>query len=835
MAQGTVTTQPQGRSFIIKRPRLTKLLDESEARIILLVAPAGYGKTTLAREWVAGKQGVVWYSGRPAMADVAALASGLTMALADDRARERIEILASRARPPDALAQAVATQIRADCSTLVIDDCHYAAQSAASELFLREFTENAPLDILITTRRRPDWITPRLVVYRHAMVIEMDNLAFTDAEAREVIGHRAPANIEQLLAYAHGWPAVIGLAAQRHTRPETSFPENDLYEFFADDIYQRAEPELRRALLLLAVGGDADAAVSRELLGSQHDRLLTAAAEQGFFSPQGRTLGIHPLLRGFLQRKLSDLPAAQADDAVRITVAALAKEAHWDECLAALQYRPLRDLISRTLGEALPDLLASGRVTTVRQWLNLARSSISTEPTVHLAEAEVALRDGDSLRAQVLGARAGAMFAEGNSCAHAYIVAARAAHLRDDHMETERYSSLAYAAASSVEHQTDALWLELASVAEHDPGRTSAIFDRLRAQPDGRPDHALRMLNSRGLLMMNVEGAIPAAAEQCELASALLPQTRDPFLITNCLNIFGHVMVAYARYDRALGITNDLIAEARGSGLEFAVDHALVTRIGALIGLRKILDAQRTLDELHARRSSASAHIDANTCVQEAKLRITTGDLVGAARQMQREPPAHLSPAVQAEYFAYRGLIFAALGDLCRAEYWLQHADAHAMHVEAIVVATLGRAIAHLVRDAEEATDGAVKALTRVIVVGHLDAVIVAVRAYPGLAEAGVSERTCASALGDLLGRTGDIDIGRQAGLEIPRELRRSDELSPREREVYELVVQGRTNKEIARTLFISESTTKVHVRHIYEKLGVRSRAEAARIWRGDR
>ena len=36
---------------VIRRPRLTKLLDEANARIILLVAPAGYGKTTLAREW----------------------------------------------------------------------------------------------------------------------------------------------------------------------------------------------------------------------------------------------------------------------------------------------------------------------------------------------------------------------------------------------------------------------------------------------------------------------------------------------------------------------------------------------------------------------------------------------------------------------------------------------------------------------------------------------------------------------------------------------------------------------------------------------------------------
>jgi DNA-binding NarL/FixJ family response regulator len=63
----------------------------------------------------------------------------------------------------------------------------------------------------------------------------------------------------------------------------------------------------------------------------------------------------------------------------------------------------------------------------------------------------------------------------------------------------------------------------------------------------------------------------------------------------------------------------------------------------------------------------------------------------------------------------------------------------------------------------------------------------------------------------------------------MPRELRREGTLSAREQEIYELLVQGRSNREIAKTLFISESTTKVHVRHIFEKLGVHTRAEAAR------
>ncbi len=51
--------------------------------------------------------------------------------------------------------------------------------------------------------------------------------------------------------------------------------------------------------------------------------------------------------------------------------------------------------------------------------------------------------------------------------------------------------------------------------------------------------------------------------------------------------------------------------------------------------------------------------------------------------------------------------------------------------------------------------------------------------------------------------------------------------LSPREREVLELLVDGLAISQISRRLFISESTAKTHVANIYEKLGAGNRAQA--------
>ncbi len=52
--------------------------------------------------------------------------------------------------------------------------------------------------------------------------------------------------------------------------------------------------------------------------------------------------------------------------------------------------------------------------------------------------------------------------------------------------------------------------------------------------------------------------------------------------------------------------------------------------------------------------------------------------------------------------------------------------------------------------------------------------------------------------------------------------------LTEREREVLEHVASGQTNKVIARALGISHNTVKLHVRHIMDKLNLRSRVEAA-------
>jgi DNA-binding NarL/FixJ family response regulator len=86
------------------------------------------------------------------------------------------------------------------------------------------------------------------------------------------------------------------------------------------------------------------------------------------------------------------------------------------------------------------------------------------------------------------------------------------------------------------------------------------------------------------------------------------------------------------------------------------------------------------------------------------------------------------------------------------------------------------------------------------------------------------------------------VEVVQKGELAAPRQLLgyllRQDEnpnigdISARQREILELVVEGLSNAEIGGRLYLSESTIKQHLRAVYKVLGVRNRTEAAKTMR---
>src|SRR4029077_19571872 len=69
--------------------------------------------------------------------------------------------------------------------------------------------------------------------------------------------------------------------------------------------------------------------------------------------------------------------------------------------------------------------------------------------------------------------------------------------------------------------------------------------------------------------------------------------------------------------------------------------------------------------------------------------------------------------------------------------------------------------------------------------------------------------------------------IKRFAGTPQPAPPKELAELTEREHEILRLIATGLSNAEIGRELYISETTVKTHVTHIFQKLGLRDRVQA--------
>jgi len=822
---------------IIERPRLTRLLSESESRVMLLVAPAGYGKTTLARQWLRDRKHA-WYQATPASSDVAALALGLARAAETvvDGASQPVLARINSARNPSEIADAVVPELAATLAEwpvdarFVIDDYHVLADGGVAERLLEALVVSTSIPFLIASRDRPSWVTAKKLLYGEVRELGRTALAMSHEEAEAALAHSHD-EMPGLVSLAEGWPAVIGLAAliaEPMHPSEDEVPET-LHEFFAEELYQGLNEDLKWGLTQLSLPPSIEEGVVRAVFGQAGATLLASGYRGGFLSRGSHGYEMHPLLRQFLRVKAADFQPAAVRETAEAFARAYVTHAQWDEAVSVAEDFELHDVVVDVLQLGLESALSEGRVTTVHRWVELARVHAPTASVVRLAEIELAFRTGDVGGARESARQLATATADDDPFAsRIYLRAGQIAHLDDRLGDALLLFTKARDNARDPSDLRHALWSQFVSLTDLDDREgAAAALGELEQLAPLRVEDLLRANQAR-LQWALRWGGVLAAADAAGAALHLVDRSADPVVRTGFLQTYGVALILAARYGEASAVAQRELSEAERFNLDWVLPHAVEMQASAAVGLRDFPNALEMLRRVR-QLASGNAHFELNVDVLRARVHLCTGAPERAVELLEGRDSAATNPGMRGDYLATLGVALICAGRVDEGCLCLDDAEQITTHIEARTLAAFGRVIAsYSGRGRAVDVSGLRAACVVAAETGNLDAFVTAYRSCPEILQTLAS--IDGAGLFVTIARENDPALADTCGLSscVAEQPRGGTPLTRREQEVLRLVSQGLSNRQIARTLWIAESTVKVHIRHVFEKLGVKSRTEAA-------
>lgn len=814
---------------IIERPRLTRLLDETSARVILLVAPAGYGKTTLARQWLRGKQHA-WYSGRGDN-DLASVGIGLVEAASEAGVSVgqhfRQWLLAQRKFDDVGQAAKFLTEDLTELPAtvwLAIDDYHELSPDA--EQLIDSLRSIEQLRLLVATRRRPAWCTARDLVYVDALEIERSALAMNKDEATEVLRHLGE-GAARVIDMADGWPAAIGLASFTHESPrlaEGTLPP-ELHAYIADELYGTLDASVRDDLASLGLFVSISTTQARDILPETSEQVIAEGLRVGFLTDDGSgAFRLHPLLRSFLLSKLRRLKTAQLEQSVLRAVQAMLADRQWDAAFEACVAFGSTDLLVDIVEAGLYDLLDRGRVSLIIKIVSAAGSAGVSGPVLTLAEAEVAFREGMHERSKALAEAAGPELLSTPSLAtKAFCRAGQGAYFLDDTSNAVANFVKARDLATTRTDKRDAQWgLFLAAVDQEDEA-AEALLIEFEALCRSDPEDVLRLQNGRLHFGMRI-GSNYRGLYGAEGAAAIANAATDPVIRISFWHVYAGALRLSAAYEDALAAADVALKEADAFGLTFARAHVQLTRSAIYNGLGRYEDALRSLSDVAAvGRQTGDVYLQLNERALRCRTHLQDRDLEAASEAVESTATQTTSSGQYAEILALRALIRGMTDETAEAKVLLAEARDVSRENEALALNACVEALLELDLKPNSVSRFA-SVFSEYASKGVLDPFVLGFRLEPRLTQATNRLPKARPHLRKLIAR---LETRSDANHRVVSPLG-SQTLTPREQEVFAFIGQGKTNREIAKALFVAETTVKVHVRHILRKLGVRTRTEAA-------
>jgi DNA-binding NarL/FixJ family response regulator len=811
---------------------LFALLDDSKARVRMLVAPAGYGKTTLAEQWVVrnGRTGT-WFTARSSSTDVAALALGVARSATsvvpecDVRLRAHMRALPAPAENVQTLAEILGEDLAAwpPDAWLVIDDYHEIAQEPRAEDFVHALVSVSPVQFLIASRVRPSWITTKDRLYGEALELSQNVLAMDKREAAEVLVERSEDSASGLVALANGWPAVIGLAGVSSAELEEGIEQvpESLYRFFADEVFSALGAEVRQGLTTLAVAPLLDVELAAALLGDDAAELVCAAAlDVGLLVEREARLDLHPLARAFLEEKSGQLGLAPFDEAAAIALGLYVGRREWDAAFDLIRRSELTGELEGLMRDALDELLDTARLPTIERWCELASEAGLEAPIFSLTRAETMLRVGRHLEA-IAHAEAAAA-GEPSLAFRALCVGGRSAHLVSREEDALALYERAERVATSEAELRDSRWGQLRCLIDLERSESRAALDALSEGVGFDDPRELVRAAAHGLMFQLRQGQL--SLDESDVARQLLPAVADPLVRSSFLSAYSTALALSARYGDALSAAGALREIAEKYRLDFALPYALVATAMARMGLRQWRDAESSAFAALARaQSTMDVHAELSTRALLLRMYAQQSRLSDALDVVRGRTSGALSAAI-GEFVASRALVLACAGRTGDARELVEDVRDATTTVEVLVLAPAVDAVCAVRDGSPDLVDRAVHLENIAFETGAVDLLITTYRACPEilaiLLRAADGHRFRA-----LVEAAGDDDLAGLVGHPLAVNDDKRLLLTPREKDVFELLRTGLSNREIGKLLYIEESTVKAHTHRIYDKLGVRSRS----------
>ncbi len=851
---------PSDPHHFVARPRLLDLLDDlAEYPVTAIVAPAGAGKTALAADWLRhDHRPCAWLALDAEDRDPAQFWRSVTAVLkplvAGRPGFEATEDPGPPKTPFDAAAgEHGETDAAGTTVTLVIDDLHRLGEDDRARTMLESLVRDRPpaLRLLLLSRHRLPLPVDRLRAAGELADIHFDALRFSSDEAVRLLTILCPdlSGADQAAAVdrAGGWAAALKLTAlfvrsapaATTPRPAEHLPGPDklIDEYLWQEVFKGERPELIRLLLATAVVGRLNYGLAEVLTGRlDAGDLLEEAEQRGLFVTSldnGGWFQVHSLVRDMLITKYrrrwpmglreQHARAARWFESMDDAVAALD---HWrraerpDEVFRVLALAAAGlvdtgqgDVVARVLDEIPAGVVSSkGDAPTRYAWCALMVERMRFEDALSAAEAVGQTDPPVGPRLAVLRAAAASLSGDWDRCE----VEAREAldgldQALVDPIGRFGWNLVALAVAFGERWRDDGeLVRELRLSVGNDTGLHTA-FEGARVLGlalAGRPLEARQAAARFG--HDGVTGHLPGLHAELALAEAIVALETGDRERARCSLLELAGQSTYPVPSLQLTAALELVE------LEIATGQ-MADAVSSFVDTEALLGRMvhpTTLASGHPSATAPESWLLSSVSRVGVTLSLATDNLDAAAEWSSRVADPFWGPLCAAKLHLARGHHGEAGDALVRAK-------PRCVRHEVVLGLALARAVMH--DDHERAAE----------LVGSA----VETAAENGLLQTVAAEGTEVLHLIELAAwRVPDTWMERLRHFLVPSWVAPVrgpvDPLTERERDVLRLLPSRLTMREIAGQLYVSPNTLKFHLRAIYRKLGVDSRAAAVQAAR---